>query len=92
MDASQKYEGPTAGIPMRLSKFSTTTGAILKLQIPIVPGSSTTFLDAKCNVAKDVEVRENISVETFVYNKAHSRLGGSAIVIDRNRSGRPIRY
>lgn len=78
---------PTTKLPMVLSEFSASVGAILKLQLPAVAGGSTTILDDEGNVAGDVEVLENKLVDTSVYNKPCNMLGASPIVISPKRLG-----
>lgn len=67
IDALKNYEVPTEALPMLLSKFSVSSGALFQLQLPAVPERSTSIPDANGNVTRAVEVLESKPGDTSVY-------------------------
>lgn len=66
---------------MLSSEFSASTGAVIQLQLQTVSGRSTTTSDAEGNVAEDVEMLENMSVDTFVKYPSRRTLGLSELYL-----------
>lgn len=74
-----------------LSEFSVSAGTVFQPQLPTVRGTSTTILDAKGNVAEDVELLEHKPVHMSVYCNPRTRLVAWAIVMKQKRLRRPVK-
>lgn len=68
-------------LPLLLLRILASTKVVIQLQLPTIPEISTRILDAKYNVAEEVEVLEIKSVNISIYWMSRNRLGVSKIAI-----------